>query len=102
MYIKVAVWRGSNVHKSGCLAGCWCTSQWLFGGVLGVTGVVVRLDDQGPGSWRPTIVEWRQFSQSNRHSTIGTRQTVYHEALPSSANDEVRCDCTIADDGNAS
>ena len=28
----------------------------------------------------PTIVKWRQFSQSNRHSTIGTRQTEYHEA----------------------
>ena len=37
-----------------------------------------------------------------RHSTIGTRQTQYHEALPSSANDEVRCDCTFTDDGNAS
>ena len=37
----------------------------------------------------------------NRHSTIGTRQTEYHEALPSSANDEVRCDDTFADDGNA-
>ena len=47
-------------------------------------------------------VKWRQFSQSNRHSTIGTRQTEYREALPSSANDEVRCDCTFADDGNAS
>ena len=35
-------------------------------------------------------------------STIGTRQTEYHEALPSSANDEVRCDCSFADDGNAS
>ena len=34
MYIKVAVWRGASVHHSGCLAGCWCTSQWLFGGVL--------------------------------------------------------------------
>ena len=49
-----------------------------------------------------TTVKWRQFSQSNRHSTIGTRQTEYHDALPSSANDEVRCDCTLADDGNAS
>ena len=39
---------------------------------------------QGPVSWRPTTVKWRQFSQSNRHSTIGTRQTEYHEALPSS------------------
>ena len=57
---------------------------------------------QGPVSWRPTTVKWRQFSQANRHSTIGTRQTEYHEALPSSANDEVRCDCTFADDGNAS
>ena len=26
----------------------------------------------------------------------------YNETLPSSANDEVRCDCTFADDGNAS
>ena len=50
---------------------------------------------------RPTTVKWRQFSQSNRHPTIGTRQTEYQEALPSSANDEVRCDCTFADDGNA-
>ena len=45
---------------------------------------------------------WRQSSQSNRHSTIGTRQTEYHEALPSSTNDEVRCDYAFADDGNAS
>ena len=37
----------------------------------------------------------------NRLSTIGTRQTEYHEALSSSANDEVKCDCTFADDGNA-
>ena len=56
----------------------------------------------GPVSWRPTTVKWRQSPQSNRHSTIGSRQTEYHEALPSSANDEVRCDCTFADDGNAS
>ena len=36
------------------------------------------------------------------HSTIGTRQTEYHETLPSSANKEVRCDCTFTDDDNAS
>ena len=35
-------------------------------------------------------------------NTFGTRKTEYHEALPWSANDEVRCDCTFADDGNAS
>ena len=29
----------------------------------------------GPVSWRPTTVRWRQSSQSNRHFTIGTRQT---------------------------
>ena len=29
-------------------------------------------------------------------------QTEYHEAIPSSANGEVRCDCTFADDGKAS
>ena len=28
-------------------------------------------------------------SQANCHSTIGTRQTEFHEALPSLANDEV-------------
>ena len=43
----------------------------------------------------------RQFSQSNRHSTISTGQTEYHEALPSPVNDEVRCDRTFVDDGNA-
>ena len=30
-------------------------------------------------SWRPTTVKWRQSSKSNRHSTIGTRKTEYHE-----------------------
>ena len=30
------------------------------------------------------------------------RQTEYHETLPYSTNDEVRCDCTFADDSNAS
>ena len=46
----------------------------------------------------------RPSSEDNfhSHSSIDTRQTVYHEALPSSANDEVWCDCTFADDGNAS
>ena len=63
---------------------------------------MISLFDQGPVSWRPTTVKWRQFSQSSHHSTICTQQTEYHEALPSLANDEVRCDCTFADDGNAS
>ena len=60
------------------------------------------MENQGPVSRRPTTIKWWQSSQSNRHSTIGTRQTEYHEALPSSANDEIRCDCMFADDGNAS
>ena len=50
--------------------------------------------------WRPTTFKRRQFSLSNRHSTISTRQTKYHEALLSSANNEVRCDCMFADDDN--
>ena len=61
-----------------------------------------RVADQGPISWRPTTVKWRQSSQSNRHSIIGTRQTEYYEELPSLADDEVRYDCTFADDDNAS
>ena len=56
----------------------------------------------GPVSWRPMTVKWWQFSQSNRHSTIGAWQTEYNEALQLSANDEVSCDCTFADVGNAS
>ena len=43
-----------------------------------------------------------ESSQYNRHSIIGTQQSEYHEALPSSVNDEVRCDCTFANNGNAS
>ena len=62
----------------------------------------LTLNVLGPVSWSLKTVKRRQFSQSNRHSTIGTRQTEYIEAFPSSANDEVRCDCTFADDGNAS
>ena len=41
---------------------------------------------QGLVSWMLTTVKWWQFSQSNCHSTIGTRQTEYHEAVPSLAN----------------
>ena len=58
--------------------------------------------DLGPVSWRPTTVKWRQFSQSNRHFTIGTRQTECHEALPSSANVQSHLTSSLADDGNAS
>ena len=66
----------------------WSTSFW----VSGMTRPGKKLHDKsrdgtvGPVSWRPTTVKWRQSSQSNRHSTIGTRQTEYREALPWSAN----------------
>ena len=46
--------------------------------------------------------KWRQFSQSNRHSTISTRQTQYHEALPSSVNVQPHLTSSFADDSNAS
>ena len=99
--------------------GHWITSNPKLHSVLQTEGTVSSLvythifyaihsDFQnqsvhlGPVSWRPTSVEWRLFSQSNCHSTIGTRQTEYHDALLLSANDEVRCDCMFADDGNAS
>ena len=51
------------------------------------------------GDRRPSSDE---FSQSSRHSTIGTRQTEYHEALPSSANVQSHLISSFADDGNAS
>ena len=60
------------------------------------------LQGQGPVSWRPTTVKWRQFPQSNRHSTIGTRQTEHHEALPSSVNVQSHLTSSFADEGNAS
>ena len=58
--------------------------------------------DQGRyhGGRRPSSDD--SFHSTNRQCTISTRQIEYHEALPSSAHDEVRCDCTLADDGNAS
>ena len=56
----------------------------------------------GPVSWRLMTAKWWRFSQSSCHSTIGTWQTEYHEALPLLVNDEVRCDCTFANDGSAS
>ena len=37
-----------------------------------------------------------------RHSVIGTRQTEYHETLPSSANVQSHLTSSFADDGNAS
>ena len=54
----------------------------------------------GPVSWRMTTVKWQQFSQSNHHSTIGTRQTKYHEALPSSANVQSHLNSSFTDNGN--
>ena len=57
---------------------------------------------QGPVSWRLTTIKWQQFSQSNRHSTIGTRQNEYNEALPSSANVQSHLTSLFDDDGNAS
>ena len=44
-----------------------------------------KAENLGPVSWRPTTVKWQQPSQSNRQSTISTRQTEYHGALTSSA-----------------
>ena len=41
-------------------------------------------------------------SQSNHNSTIGTLQTEYHEALPSSASVQSHLSSSFADDGNAS
>ena len=64
----------------------------------------LHLECRSPGAGIMEV-EGRQVTTvftSNRHSTIGTRQTEYQEALPSSANEEVRCDSMFTDDGNAS
>ena len=54
---------------------------------------IIKADDR-----QVTTVFTAQPSFHHRHSMM----IEYHEALPSSANDEVRCDSTFADDGNAS
>ena len=58
-------------------------------------------------SWQSNMRHSRERESSQRNHHIERRrrrrrQTEHHEALQSSANDEVRCDCTCADDGNAS
>ena len=77
-------------HKS-CLK---LESVYLQQGLQSLKNVMVRAQSlsetesvhlHGHVSWRLTTVMWWQSSQSNRHSTIGTWQTEYHEALPSSA-----------------
>ena len=79
------------------------TSQWPYNGQgaeLDKTSkkFVGRLTwGQYHGSRR---LKWRQFSV--RHSTIATRQTEYHEALPSLANVQSHLTSLFADDGNAS
>ena len=56
----------------------------------------------GPVSWRSMAFKWWQFSQSNRHSTIPTRQTEYREVLPSSAYMQSHLTSSFADIVNAS
>ena len=61
----------------------------------------VILLGQGKIYLRPVTVKCRQISQSNCHSTIGTRQTEYHEALLSS-NMQSHLTSSFADDCNTS
>ena len=61
-----------------------------------------KLLNQRPVSWRLMTVKWRQFSQSNCHSTVGTRQSEYHKALPLLANVQSHLTSSFTDDGNAS
>ena len=79
----VSIWR---TRRRGTKTTEFAVTSYIVDGPEWVNKDVVRTlsDDLGPVWWRPTIVKWRQFSQSNSHSTIGTWQTEYHEALPSS------------------
>ena len=97
-----------TLYTDGCndkLEDYWTTFVLdpVFGALLVVLTLQARLPlNPGLVSRRPTTVKWRQFSQSNRHSTIGTPQTQYHEALPSSANVQSHLTLSFVDDGNAS
>ena len=94
-------------------AAAWCTrpqSPFFF-----LTGVCFSVYRSGAGIMEAddrqvTTVFTVQPSFHHRQSTnrvlrsvtiVGERAVTPHETLPSSANDEVRCDCTFADDGNA-
>ena len=50
-------------------------------GVSATTEVLIQESKRVDRHDTPTTVKWRQSSQSHHHSTIGTRQTQYHEAL---------------------
>ena len=93
-------WRHSGTFCADRLTPCRATLtavlQHCSTGLLRTVSV-----DLGPVSWRPTTVKWRQFSQSNRHSTIITRQTEYHKALPSSAKVQSHLSSLFTDDGKA-
>ena len=84
--------KGMLVHDISFRRKKWCDES-----LRKSCSCTPAMTNLGPVSWRSTTVKWRQFSPSNRHSSIGTRQTEYHEALPLSANDEVRCDYTFTD-----
>ena len=79
----------------------WWEGRGEEGGVG--EGAVRLVDGRSRGRYhggrRPSSDD--SFHSPTLHSIIGIRQTEYQEALPSSVNDEVRCDCTFADDGNA-
>ena len=58
---------------SSCLSGWPVSSMFVTAcGLQGHRTTVCSFEDQGPVSWMPTMVKRRQ---SNRHFTIGTRQT---------------------------
>ena len=96
-YIQISA---SDVCLPGSLT-VWLAPELTWGEMWAGRGRRVGRD-LGPVPRRPTTVKWRQFSQSSHHSTIGTRQTEYHEALPLSANIQSHLTSSFADDGNAS
>ena len=76
----------------------WCLIHWH-----GVGDVIVWLVDwPGAGIMEADDGQVTTFSQSSRHSIIGTRQIEYHEALPSSEKVQSHFTSSFADDGNAS
>ena len=83
------------MYSKVTLAASWHSPDWH-------RKTVDHNPDQGLVSWRSMTIKWRQFSPSNRHSTISTRQTEYQEALPSPANVQSHLTSSFADDSDAS
>ena len=79
--------------------------EWfVVANVMNPGSAVMEADDRQVTTvfYSPTVIPPSVPDKPSNNNNNNNRILKYHEALPSSANDEVRYDCTFVDDGNAS